>query len=77
MIGLLVASLPFAAVGWWLMRPWTLALPLVFWSVFAWLEEIGVLPGATSQGSVLVAAVFGAACAGLGLAGRMRLHPES
>jgi hypothetical protein len=60
MVGLLLLSLLFTAIAAWSGRPWTIALPFVFWLGFAWLESLGVLPGTTSTGSALLAGLFGA-----------------
>ena len=71
MVGLVLLSLPFLALGCWLGHAWTLAIPFVFWIGFASLEAAGILPGETSLAAALLAGAFGALFTGLGLV----LHP--
>jgi hypothetical protein len=77
MVGLVLISLPFAAIASWSGRGWTIALPVVFWLAFAWLESIGILPGTTSVGSALLAGGLGAALACLGVTVHWRIRPRS
>jgi hypothetical protein len=70
---LLLISFPFAAIGAWSGRLWTLAVPFLFWLAFAWLESLGILSGTTSTTSALLAGVIGAAFAGSGIV----LHPRA
>jgi hypothetical protein len=77
MVGLVLVSLPFAVIAAWSGRRWTLALPFVFWVGFAWLESLGILPGATSLGPAFLAGLFGAIFAGFGLAAHPRLRSHA
>jgi len=76
MVGLVLVSLPFAAMGAWSGRLWAIAVPAVFWVGFAWLESLGILPGATSFGSALIAGILGGVFAGIGLVAHSRLRPH-
>jgi hypothetical protein len=69
---LLLISLPFAAIGAWSGRGWTVAVPFLFWLAFAWLESLGILSGTTSTTSALLAGVIGAVFAGFGIV----IHPR-
>ena len=69
---LLLISFPFAAIGAWSGRVWTVAVPFLFWLAFAWLESLGILSGTTSTTSALLAGVIGAVFAGFGIV----LHPR-
>jgi hypothetical protein len=77
MTGLLLLSLPWAALGWARPRPWALVLPVAFWLAFAWLGSIGVLPGGTSLAAALLAGVLGAVFAVAGVLARSwyRMRP--
>jgi hypothetical protein len=77
MVGLVLLSLPFAAIAAWSGRLWALPLPVVFWVGVAWLESLGILPGATSLGAALIAGIVGAVFAGVGLAVHPRLRPHA
>ncbi len=77
MVGLLLISLPFAAIGAWSGRLWTIALPFVFWVGFAWLESLRILPGTTGSGAALLAGLFGAVFSGLGVAVHPRVRSRS
>jgi hypothetical protein len=77
MVALVLLSIPFVVIAAWSGRRWTLALPVVFWVGFAWLEGLGILSGATSLGSALLAGLLGAIVAGVGLAAHPRLRPRS
>ena len=77
MVALFLFSLPFVVIAAWSGRRWTLGLPVVFWVGFAWLESLGVLPGATSLGSALLVGLLGAIFAGVGLAAPPRLRPRA
>jgi hypothetical protein len=70
---LILVSLPFGVVGY--LRPswWVLSVPYVAWAGFALLERMGLLPGASSDGAVLLAGTLGAVCAAVGvMLGRAR-----
>jgi hypothetical protein len=73
MNGLVLLSLPFAAVAAWSGRTWSLAVPLAFWLGFAALEAVGLLPGTTEVGPALVAGLVGSVFAGVGLVARQAL----
>jgi hypothetical protein len=77
MVGLLLLSVPFAVIAAWSGRRWTLALPFAFWVGFAWLESVGILPGATGLGPALLAGLLGAASTAVGLAAHSRFRPEA
>jgi hypothetical protein len=77
MIALVLLSFPFVVIAAWSGRRWTLALPVVFWVGLAWLESLGILPGATSLGAALLAGLLGAIVAGVGLAAHPRLRPRA
>jgi hypothetical protein len=73
---LLLISVPFAILGFWGARLWTILIPFAFWLVFAWLGTIGVVPGETSFNAALLAGALGALFAGLGMAARIQLRPR-
>jgi hypothetical protein len=74
---LLLLSLPFAGVGAWSGRRWTLILPFAFWFAFGWLQGVGVLPGTSSMSALLLAAAIGAVFTGFGIAVHARLRPRA
>lgn len=73
---LLLISVPFAILGWWGARLWTVLIPFVFWLAFAWLGTIGVVPGGTSFNAALLAGAIGALFAAVGVAARIQLRPR-
>lgn len=77
LLGMLILSVPWAALGWAIARWWTLLLPVAFWVAFAWLEDIGLLTGDTSLGAALGAGAVGSICAGFGIltSTRRRVRP--
>jgi len=48
---LLLISLPFAVLSYFVPRIWTIAAPFVLWILGAWLGELGILSGRTSLAS--------------------------
>ncbi len=70
---LILLSLPFSVLG-YLWPSWRmLFVPYVAWLGFAVLERLGMLPGASSEGAVILAGSLGALCAAAGvMLGRTR-----
>jgi hypothetical protein len=70
---LILVSLPLAVLAYFRPRWWVLLVPYVAWAGFVVLEDLGLLPGASSPGAVVLAATLGAVCAAVGvLLGRTR-----
>jgi hypothetical protein len=76
LVGLALISLPFIILGWRVPRLWTIAVPVVFWLAFAWLEARGVLPGRTGPSSALLVGVIGAVFVVIGISIRITVRPR-
>jgi hypothetical protein len=76
MFGLVLFSLPFAAIAAWSGRLWTVALPFVFWVGLAWLQSLGILLVYSGSGAAYLV-IGGVAFAGVGVAMHPRLRPRA